>query len=213
MGRRLLILSGPTHEYLDPVRFIGNASSGKMGSALAKAARKEQWDIDFITGPVHPSELPELGDQCRVHKVVSASEMLHEAKKWFITADAVLFAAAVADYTPVHPSAQKHDHEQKPIYLSLAPTVDIAAYLSSQKKKGQITIGFALQTHDAEQKAKQKRIQKNLNAIVLNSPEAVGKEAASYIWIDENGSVNWKQLDKTDCAIRIISKLSMMRQL
>ncbi|HBO87274.1 MAG TPA: hypothetical protein DD620_00795 [Verrucomicrobia bacterium] len=213
MSRRILILSGPTHEYLDPVRFIGNASSGKMGAALANAARSKKWDIDFITGPVHPSELPELDDQSRIHKVISASEMLHEARKWFVHADVVLFAAAVADYTPVQPSALKYDHEQNPINLSLAPTVDIAAYLSRKKKKNQITIGFALQTHDAEQKAIQKRIEKNLNAIVLNSPEAIGKMAASYKWIDENGSVNWKQLDKTACAIRIISRLSKMRQL
>ncbi len=211
MSRRLLILSGPTHDYIDPVRYIGNASSGKMGAALANAARIEKWDIDFITGPVHTSELPELDDQNRIHNVVSASEMLREAKKLFIYADAVLFAAAVADYTPVQPSVQKLDHEQNPINLSLAPTIDIAAYLSRQKKKNQITVGFALQTHDAEQKAIKKRIQKNLNAIVLNSPEAIGKEVASYKWIDENGSVNWKQLDKTTCASRIISRLSIMR--
>ena len=211
MSRRLLILSGPTHEYLDPVRFIGNASSGKMGAALANAAQIEKWDIDFITGPVHSSELPELDDQNRIHTVVSASAMLCEAEKLFIYADAVLFAAAVADYTPVQPSIQKHDHEQNPINLLLAPTIDIAAYLGRQKKKNQITVGFALQTHDPEQKAIQKRIQKNLNAIVLNSPEAIGKEVASYKWIDENGSVNWKQLDKTTCASRIISRLSIMR--
>ena len=211
MSRRLLILSGPTYEYLDPVRFIGNASSGKMGAALANAARIEKWDIDFITGPVHPSELPELDDQIRIYNVVSAKEMLREAEKLFIYADAVLFAAAVADYTPVKPSVQKHDHEQHPINILLAPTIDIAAYLGSQKKKNQITVGFALQTHDAEQKAIQKRIQKNLNAIVLNSPEAIGKEVASYKWIDENGSVNWNQLDKTTCASRIISRLSNMR--
>ena len=80
MSRRLLILSGPTHEYLDPVRYIGNASSGKMGAALAMAARKQQWDIDFITGPVHPSELPELDDQCRVHKVGNAKLHIATAK-------------------------------------------------------------------------------------------------------------------------------------
>ena len=103
---------GPTREYHDPVRFIGNASSGKMGAALANAAQIEKWDIDFITGPVHSSELPELDDQNRIHTVVSASEMLREAEKLFIYADAVLFAAAVADYTPVQPSVQKLEHEQ-----------------------------------------------------------------------------------------------------
>ena len=210
MSRRLLILSGPTHEYLDPVRFIGNASSGKMGAALANAARIEKWDIDFITGPVHPSELPDLDDQNRIHNVVSASEMLRKAEKLFIYADAVLFAAAVADYTPVQPSVLKHDHEQSPINLSLAPTIDIAAYLSKQKKKNQITVGYSSNAR-CRAESDRETDTKNLNAIVLNSPEAIGQEVATYKWIDENGCVNWKQLDKTTCASRIISRLSIMR--
>ena len=213
MSRRLLILSGPTHEYLDPVRFFGNAPSGKMGAALAHAARNDHWSIDFVTGPVHPSELPDLDDTGRIHSVVSAADMLQEAKKWFTNADAILFAAAVADYTPTEPSTQKRDHEQKQLMLSLTPTIDIAAYLGRQKKSDQITIGFALQTHNGEQKAEQKRIQKNLNAIVLNTPEAIGKDKASYQWFDENGNIDWSQLDKTTCASRIMSRLSKMMQI
>lgn len=212
MSRRLLILSGPTHEYLDPVRFLGNASSGKMGAALANAARKEHWYVDFVTGPVHPSELPELDDMGHIHSVVSAADMLQEAKKWFENADAVFFAAAVADYTPTEPANQKRDHEQKKLTLSFSPTIDIAAYLGRQKRSDQITIGFALQTHDGEQKAEKKRIQKNLNAIVLNTPDAIGKDTGSYTWLDEHGSTDWAHLDKTTCASRILSRLSKMMQ-
>tara|TARA_E500000178_G_scaffold356353_1_gene433623 strand:+ start:3742 stop:4392 length:651 start_codon:yes stop_codon:yes gene_type:complete len=208
--KKLLILSGPTHEYLDPVRYLGNASSGKMGAALARAAVHIGWDVDVISGPVHPSNLPDLQENGTIHHVTSAEEMYAAAARLFPDVNAAIFAAAVADFRPAQKASQKMDHRDQACSLQLEPTPDIAASLGLEKQPSQKSIGFALQSHDGAQKAQEKLVNKNLDAIVLNSPNAIAADQAAYQWIDHESTSpdNWGVLSKTDCAQRIIQHLS-----
>lgn len=201
--KKVLILSGPTHEYFDPVRFIGNASSGKMGKALAEEALKRGMEVDFVSGPVPDGNLP---DNVHITRITSAEEMLAAAKEKFAAADIIVFAAAVADYQPAEKSDKKLPKAGKSLTLELKPTPDIAATLCSGKRKDQITIGFALQTHDGEAKARKKLISKNLDGIVLNTPATLGAESGLFTWIDKQGLENWGSLDKAACAKRIWDK-------
>ena len=201
--KKVLILSGPTHEYFDPVRFIGNASSGKMGKALAEEALKRGMEVEFISGPVPDSNLP---GKARVTRVTSAEEMLAAAQEKFAPADLIIFAAAIADYQPARKSAEKLPKVGTTLTIELKPTPDIAATLCANKRKDQIAIGFALQTHDGEAKAREKLVSKNLDGIVLNTPATLGAETGLFIWIDFQGLENWGSLDKVECAKRILDK-------
>jgi phosphopantothenoylcysteine decarboxylase/phosphopantothenate--cysteine ligase len=204
MSKRVLILSGPTHEYFDPVRFIGNASSGKMGKALAEEALQRGMEVEFISGPVPDSNLPEYA---HITRVTSAEEMLAAAREKFSAADLIIFAAAVADYQPAKKSAEKAPKLGTNLTIELKPTPDIAATLCANKRKDQIAIGFALQTHDGEAKARKKLVSKNLDGIVLNTPATLGGSSGLFTWIDKQGLENWGSLDKADCAKRIFKSL------
>ena len=204
MSKRVLILSGPTHEYFDPVRFIGNASSGKMGRALAEEALKRGMDVDFISGPVPECNLP---DNARITRVTSADEMLAAAKEKFSSADLIIFAAAVADFQPLEKSDEKRPKIGNSITIELKPTSDIAATLCASKRKDQIAIGFALQTHDGEAKAREKLAAKNLNGIILNTPATLGAETGLFTWIDKQSLENWGSLGKAECAKRIFDQV------
>ncbi len=203
MKKIVLILSGSTHEYFDPVRFIGNASSGKMGKALAEEAIFQGLEVDFISGPVPTENLPTLG---KITHVTSAEEMLAAAKEKFTEADIIIFAAAVADFQPLEKSDAKFPKVGKNISIELRPTPDIAATLCAKKRNDQIAIGFALQTHDGEAKAKEKLVAKNLNGIVLNPPATLGAETGLFTWISFQTLENWGSLSKTDCAKHILNK-------
>ena len=204
-GKNVLILSGPTREYIDPVRYLSNSSSGKMGKALAAAACALGATVEFVTGPVCKRNLP-AGKNTRVHPVVSAEDMLHKAGNLFPKAHITLFAAAVADYRPAKMQSQKMASGKKTLTLRLNPTPDIAAAFGRKKKRGRITIGFALQTHDAVRQAWKKLHSKNLDAIVLNSPEAIGKDKAVYSFITRRGYADWGPLSKTVCARNILAE-------
>jgi len=231
MNKRVLILSGPTHEYFDPVRFIGNASSGKMGKALAEEAIRLGMEVEFISGPVPEGNLPNVDavspphpdrkenavrtPRLHIQKVVSAKEMLSAAREKFIAADLIIFAAAVADFQPLEKSDEKFPKVGTNISIELKPTPDIAATLCANKRKDQIAIGFALQTHDGEAKAREKLVSKNLDGIVLNTPATLGTESGLFTWIDSpirqaqgrQSLENWGSLDKADCAKRIFIRL------
>ncbi len=198
-NKKVLILSGPTHEYFDPVRFIGNASSGKMGKALAEEALSRRLDVEFISGPVAEENLPQSGSgipaadkaagsrsHIQIQKVTSAEEMLAAAQAKFSEADIILFAAAVADFQPLEKSTKKFPKTETHLSIALQSTPDIAATLCANKRDDQIAIGFALQTHDGEAKAKEKRIAKNLDGIVLNTPATLGAETGLFTWITPN---------------------------
>lgn len=165
-GKKILITAGPTYEKIDPVRFIGNYSSGKMGFALAEACARKGAEVHLITGPVslttqHPN----------IHRrnVESAREMFQAATLLFPQTDGAILCAAVADFTVEHPAAQKTKRGKEPWALTLVPTQDIAASLGAMKQAHQHIVGFALETNDEEAHAKEKLQKKNLDFIVLNS--------------------------------------------
>lgn len=202
-GKRVLILSGPTREHLDPVRYIGNASSGRMGKALAEAAADRGAQVTFVTGPVHEALWPRRPG-IRVVPVCSADEMLEAARKPFAKSDSVFFAAAVADYQPIECAEAKLEKATGEWSLALRPTPDIAATLAADRKKKQRLIGFALQSGDGREAAREKLARKGFDAIVLNDPAAMGADAATYTFITANGKEeDWGHLTKTSCADKL----------
>lgn len=207
-GRTVLIVSGPTREHLDPVRFIGNASSGKMGRALAEEAAAAGATVRFVTGPVDPANLPDAPGITTGH-VTSADEMLAAAQKNFPQADVVLYAAAVADYKPAETSTDKLPKKSNGHELKLAPTPDVAATLNAAKKNGQVCIGFALQTDDGEAQARAKLKKKNFDGIVLNALDAMGGDSGNYRFLaarGQSGFADWGTLTKRDCAKKILAE-------
>ena len=161
---KVLISAGPTYESIDPVRFIGNHSSGKMGFAIANAAQKRGATVHLVTGPVKLKS----PDNIERIDVVSASEMKKEIKNRFNDTDVLIMSAAVADYQPIKMAKQKIKKKNSELNIALKKTPDILRDLSKMKKK-QIVIGFALETEDEKKNAYDKMKSKNLDAIVLNS--------------------------------------------
>lgn len=206
MTKKMLILSGPTHEYFDPVRFIGNASSGLMGKAIAEEAAKRGYSIELVTGPVPDSNLPSLGSSCVIHKVVGAEDMLDRAARLFPAADVAIFAAAVADYAPAERCTEKITKSKDALVLHLRPTPDIAKTLGASKRQEQITVGFALQTSDGERNAARKLRAKNLDGIVLNTPASLGAQTGSFSFLASGTEVfdDWGCIEKSECARRIM---------
>jgi phosphopantothenoylcysteine decarboxylase/phosphopantothenate--cysteine ligase len=173
---RILITAGGTREYIDPVRFISNASSGKMGYALARAALKAGHKVTLITAPTvkkPPSEV-------RLVKAETAAQMFETVKKHFVRCDCLIMAAAVADYTPAHPAKTKMKKTDKSITLKLKPTPDILKWAASHKKKTQIVVGFALEDKAIRAHAQKKLQDKNLDMIIANSPAAIGADKSSF---------------------------------
>ena len=165
-GRRVLITAGPTYERIDPVRFIGNYSSGKMGYALAEECARRGADVQLISGPVQRITTAE---GITVTRVESAQQMWEAASQCFPTCDAAILCAAVADFTPETVADAKIKREGDDLVLRLKPTRDIAAGLGQMKSEGQRLVGFALETNDEVAHAQDKLARKNLDFIVLNS--------------------------------------------
>jgi phosphopantothenoylcysteine decarboxylase/phosphopantothenate--cysteine ligase len=209
MAKRVLILSGPTHEYIDPVRFIGNASSGLMGKALAEEALHAGYKVEFISGPVAKENLPTLSPD-QIHNVIGAEEMLTTAQSLFEKADIIIFAAAVADYTPTEIQTEKIDKTSDELLLRLRPTPDIAKTLGHQKREHQITIGFALQTSNGDTHARRKLKSKNFDGIVLNTPASLGAPSGQFSFLSKKESEfkDWGLINKTDCARLIFNAIA-----
>lgn len=165
-GIRVLVTSGPTYEHIDPVRFIGNHSSGKMGNAIALELARQGAVVDFVSGPV--SQFPNHPN-INIHRVTSAAEMFEAAKSLFGMAKVAILAAAVADFTVENIANQKIKREADDLVLRLKPTNDIAAHLGKSKSSNQLLVGFALETVNEIENAKAKLQRKNLDMIVLNS--------------------------------------------
>ncbi|MBR1652062.1 MAG: bifunctional phosphopantothenoylcysteine decarboxylase/phosphopantothenate--cysteine ligase CoaBC [Alloprevotella sp.] len=165
-GKRVLITAGPTYEKLDPVRFIGNFSTGKMGFALAEACAARGASVELVAGPV---ALTARSPRIRRTDVVSAGEMLRAAEEIFPGVDAAILCAAVADFTPEREAAEKIKRGADGLTLSLRPTADIAARLGEMRREGQVLAGFALETCDEAAHAREKLLRKHLDFIVLNS--------------------------------------------
>lgn len=164
-GINLLITAGPTFEAIDPVRFIGNRSSGKMGVAIANAAAERGANVTLILGPSQERPNPHV----RLLRVESAREMHAEALKYWPDSQAAILSAAVADYRPAEAATEKIKKSQDSLSIQLVKNPDIAADLGKQKTNGQLLVGFALETHDAEAQAMQKLERKNFDCIVLNT--------------------------------------------
>lgn len=159
-----LITAGPTREHFDPVRFLSNGSSGKMGYALAERAATRGWQVTVVSGPVALPPPPGV----TVKRVVSAGEMFQACEPLFMESDVFIAVAAVADYRPRSMAGEKLKKTGGPWRLDLVPTVDILKTLAARKRPGQIIVGFAAETHDLENTARRKLAEKNLDWIVAN---------------------------------------------
>ncbi len=165
-GKKVMVSAGPTHEPIDPVRFIGNSSSGKMGLAIAKAFARKGANVELVMGPANlDTRFPGI----RTTDVNTASEMETACKKIFPNVEIAVMAAAVADFTPAEPANEKIKKASGPEVIHLKPTADILAGLGKIKKQKQLLIGFALETENELANAKEKLQKKNLDMIVLNS--------------------------------------------
>jgi phosphopantothenoylcysteine decarboxylase/phosphopantothenate--cysteine ligase len=168
---KALITAGPTHEPIDPVRFISNNSSGKMGIALAEELASRGFEVTLIKGP---TSLSVTNAKIRLLNVQTAAEMFNATAQYFAESDVIVFAAAVADYTPMHPSAVKIKKKEEEFSLELVKTKDIAAELGKLKKPSQVSVGFALETDNELQSAQEKLTKKNFDFIILNSINDAG---------------------------------------
>ncbi|MBN1119001.1 MAG: bifunctional phosphopantothenoylcysteine decarboxylase/phosphopantothenate--cysteine ligase CoaBC [Bacteroidales bacterium] len=207
-GKRILITAGPTHELIDPVRFIGNYSSGKMGYALAEQAALMGADVTLVSGPVSISCNQSA---VKVLKVRSAEEMHNQVKKLKDEAKIIILAAAVADFTPEEVSDKKIKDKTK-LILNLKPTVDIAFELGKTKKQDQKIIGFALETHNEVENATNKLQKKNFDLIVLNSLKHAGAgfqhDTNKISIIDRHNNVqNFELKSKRDVAFDILEAI------
>ncbi len=209
LGKKVLVTAGPTFEPIDAVRFVGNNSSGKMGYAIANELSQRGADVTLISGPVS-AEMK--NSNVKVIKVGTASEMFDASVAYFKTMDAAILAAAVADFTPVSPPAEKIKRGKSDLRLKLKPTRDIAAYLGEIKAVNQILIGFALETTEELENAKKKLQKKKLDCIVLNSLNdkgaGFGVDTNIVTLIDKHNNIEKFELkSKAEVATDIINKL------
>jgi phosphopantothenoylcysteine decarboxylase / phosphopantothenate---cysteine ligase len=165
-GKKALVTAGPTHEALDPVRFIGNNSSGKMGFAIAEELANMGADVELVVGPTY---LSVYSDKVKVTRVTSAEDMYNACVSHFPSSDITVLSAAVADYRPIHKADQKIKKSESSMTIELTKTRDIAAELGKQKKANQFVVGFALETENETANAEKKIVSKNFDLIVLNS--------------------------------------------
>jgi phosphopantothenoylcysteine decarboxylase/phosphopantothenate--cysteine ligase len=207
-GKQVLVTAGPTYEAIDPVRFIGNHSSGKMGFAIANELAKQGAVVTLITGPT--SQVSQYAIN-RVD-VTSAAEMLEACLVKFETADACIMSAAVADYTPVTVAEQKIKKQEDGFCIDLKKTTDILKVLGERKRSNQLLIGFALETQNEEQNAIDKLRKKNLDLIILNSLNDSGAgfklDTNKITMIDRNlEKTTFDTKSKTEVATDICHKI------
>ncbi len=206
-GKKVMITAGPTYEKIDPVRFIGNYSSGKMGFALAEECRRRGANVTLITGPV---ALQCSKDIKRID-VESCEEMYDAAIHEFNDSDAAILCAAVADFRPSVIADKKIKREKDNLVLNLVPTHDIAAALGQKKQNNQRVVAFALETNDEEANAEKKRQKKNADFIVLNSTRNGGTtfrtDDNQITIISEKGKKEYEKKPKTEVAHDIIDEL------
>jgi phosphopantothenoylcysteine decarboxylase/phosphopantothenate--cysteine ligase len=208
-GKRILITAGPTYERIDPVRFIGNFSSGKMGFALANECAMRGASVELIAGP---TSLKECHPNIHRINIESASQMYTEAVNSFPQTDAAILCAAVADFTPDTVADKKIKREGDDLILRLKPTQDIAAALGKLKSKQQKLVGFALETDDELNHAREKMNRKNLDFIVLNSLKDAGAgfqyDTNKISIITDNECLEFPLKSKSEVAKDIINFLT-----
>ncbi|TKB95159.1 bifunctional phosphopantothenoylcysteine decarboxylase/phosphopantothenate--cysteine ligase CoaBC [Pedobacter cryophilus] len=208
-NKKVLVTAGPTYEAIDPVRFIGNHSSGKMGYAIAEELANQGAQVTLISGP---TALTVSNQGIKKIDVISAAEMLETCKQEFEQTDICIMSAAVADYTPQEVATQKIKKEATDFSIQLKKTEDILYQLGEAKKPHQLLIGFALETNDEEAFAIQKLKKKNLDFIVLNSLNDIGagfkKDTNKITIIDKNlVKTTFELKTKTEVAKDICAKI------
>jgi len=213
-GKHILINAGPTREPIDPVRFISNHSSGKMGIALADTASELGATVDLVLGPVN---ITPSGKTINVTNVTTADSMAVECISRFPKCDIAILSAAVADFTPAEVQNNKIKKDKSDLQLKLKPTRDIAATLGRMKKPGQILVGFALETDNEIDNARKKLEEKNLDIIVLNSLNekgaGFGYDTNKVTLIDRNNIIDKFELkSKEEAAKDILLKIISMIQ-
>ena len=211
IGKRIMITAGPTYEKIDPVRFIGNYSSGKMGFALAEEIARRGGAVELVLGPVSLSTA-NLHPRIHVTQVESAGEMYEACVRLFPESDGGILCAAVADFTPEQRADEKIKRKGDDLVVRLKPTRDIAAAMGQLKSDSQVLVGFALETNDEEVNAERKLEKKNLDFIVLNSlrDEGAGfRTDTNKITIirRDRTSVPFPLKSKTDVAVDIVDEL------
>ena len=171
---RCLITAGPTREHIDPVRFMSNPSTGKMGFALAEAAIEAGWNVDLVSGPVSLEE----PDGAILYPIVSADEMFHQVDALFDACDVLIMTAAVSDFRPMAQKAEKQKKDDAELIVEFERTKDILKTMTDRKVH-QTVVGFAAETHDLIRSAKKKLYSKNLDWIVANNVSGVSAGFAS----------------------------------
>ena len=212
-GIKALVSAGPTYERLDPVRFIGNFSTGKMGIALAESLADKGAEVTLVLGP---SSLEILNPKFEIRRVESAEEMYEACKKVFPSCKISVLAAAVADYKPDNIAPDKIKKQGETLSLTLTKTQDILATLGKTKKKGQTLVGFALETNNEKANALKKLKVKNADMIVLNSLRdegaGFGHDTNKVTLIKANGkSVSLPLLSKKETAEEIVNQIMLLR--
>ena len=209
-GKHIMITAGPTYEKIDPVRFIGNYSSGKMGYALAEECYRRGAEVTLISGPVNLS----CSEGIRRIDVESCEEMYEQAIKAFPQQHAAILCAAVADFKPENVAETKIKREKDDLFLRLKPTQDISSTLGKMKTSDQRIVAFALETNDEEQNAKHKLEKKNADFIVMNSTRNPGTTFQSdenqITIIHKEGKKEYAKKPKTDVAKDIVDELATL---
>ena len=208
-GKKVLITAGPTYEKIDPVRFIGNHSTGKMGYALAEECAARGAEVSLVSGPV---QIKAKHPNIKTISVTSAEEMYNAANEEFDSSDICILCAAVADFKPETQADEKIKREKDDLVIRLKPTQDIAASLGAKKRDNQIMVGFALETNNEAENAQGKLVRKNLDFIVLNSLKdanaCFGYDTNKITIIERNGTTKAFELkSKTEVAKDIIDNI------
>ncbi len=197
---KIVVTAGGTREYIDPVRFISNASTGKMGYAIAVAAAKAGHSVILITAPTGLTKPAGV----KVVDVVTSGDMFDAVKAKFATADCLIMAAAVSDYKPQITSGKKIKKAQTQLTITLEPTADIIKWAGENKTR-QIIVGFALEDTDLLENAQAKMQAKNMDMIVANSPAAISSDTSEvYVKIKGSEWIRFPESDKSATAQKII---------
>ncbi len=187
LGEKVLVTAGPTRERIDPIRFVSNASSGRMGYALARVARRRGAEVVLISGP---SYLERPGGVSFV-RVTTAAEMFDASVRYFPQSTLVVMAAAIADYRPVKSFPEKIKKEDRALTVDMERTGDVLKYMGKHKRDGQFLIGFALETENLEENARRKLKEKDLDIVVGNSPGGLDSETNEVTIINRDEEVEF----------------------
>ncbi len=202
-GKKALVTAGPTYEAIDPVRYIGNHSSGKMGFAMAKALADQGAEVTLVCGP---NSLSLANSSIKRIDVVSADEMYRECLKQAKQANIIVMAAAVADFKPATKGKEKIKKESGLTEIKLIPTKDILVELG-KRKNGSLLVGFALETENGLENAQKKLYNKNLDLIVLNSPAGFFHDTNKITIIDKRNTRKFELMSKQDAAREIVKEI------